>query len=399
MQQSKVYFKGLNGLRFFAAFLVLMQHAESNRSGFSLFNLANYTLFSSGASAVEFFFVLSGFLITYLLLEEEANSGTINVRNFYMRRVLRIWPLYYLVLIIGLLLIPAAIKIVNHGYTPTFPLTTAGLLFTLFLPNLVTSIWEVGYLTPLWSIGVEEQFYFFWAPLVKYFKKYAIAIFATIIVLRGIFYAYSAVNPPTVLTKFLFTLKFEAMSVGGLGAWLFYHFRERMMNMKIFNRGCQILFLSLIAVRLTCHNYLTQENTTWIGVAYSAIFGHFYSFLATNALFLWLILNTSSNPKTILTTNNKILNFLGNLSFGIYMYHSIVLLFVVLILKNILRTLSPLSATIALYAISSVLTFITAYLSYRLVESRFLSLKKAFEPKSSTVAAERNKDLEKAVGA
>jgi peptidoglycan/LPS O-acetylase OafA/YrhL len=98
-----------------------------------------------------------------------------------MRRVLRIWPLYYLVLIIGLLLMPVAIKILNHGYTPPLSLGKAGLLFNIFLPNLVTSIWKVGYLTPLWSIGVEEQFYFFWAPLVKYFRKYAIAIFAIII--------------------------------------------------------------------------------------------------------------------------------------------------------------------------------------------------------------------------
>jgi peptidoglycan/LPS O-acetylase OafA/YrhL len=208
--------------------------------------------------------------------------------------------------------------------------------------------------------------------------------------------------PPssTVLTEFLFTLKFEAMSLGGLGAWLFYHFRERLMKMKIFSLGCQLLFLALIAVRITCHRYLTEEDSTWIGVVYTAIFGHFYSFLATNALFLWLILNTSSNPKTILNTNNKVLDFLGNLSFGIYMYHTIVLLIAVIFMKNILRTLSPLSATIALYVVSGALTILTAYISYRLIESRFLflSLKSAFEPKGTSGGAGKTKGVEKAVG-
>lgn len=379
MQQAKVYFKGLNGLRFFAAFLVLMQHAESIREKYSLFNFADYTLFNSGTIAVEFFFVLSGFLITYLLLEEGTSTGTINIKHFYMRRVLRIWPLYYILLIIGLLLIPVAIKFLHIEYTSHFPVVTAGLLFVFFLPNLVESIWGAGFLTPLWSIGVEEQFYFFWAPLVKYFRKYAIAIFITIIVLRGLFYAYYAIHPPNAFLKFIFTLKFEAMGLGGLGAWFLYNFRERMMKAKIFSLGSQVLFLALIVIRITCHKYLTEEDTTWAGTIYIAVFGHFYSFLFTCVLFLWLILNTSSNPKTIFHTDNKMLNFLGNLSYGIYMYHGIVLFVTIIFLKNTLRALSPVTATITLYLVSGGVSILTAYISYRFIESRFLLLKKTFE--------------------
>ena len=194
MKQSKVYFKGLNGLRFFAAFLVLMQHAESIRLKYSLFNLSGYTLFNSGEIAVEFFFVLSGFLITYLLLEEEANTGSINIKHFYMRRVLRIWPLYYLILIIGLLLIPVVIKVLKIEYTAHFPFALASFLYVIFLPNLVTSLWGSSFLAPLWSIGVEEQFYFFWAPLVKYFKKYKIKVYTHTVNYRGQWEKYRAMG-------------------------------------------------------------------------------------------------------------------------------------------------------------------------------------------------------------
>lgn len=272
MKQSKVYFKGLNGLRFFAAFLVLMQHAESIRLKYSLFNLSGYTLFNSGEIAVEFFFVLSGFLITYLLLEEEANTGSINIKHFYMRRVLRIWPLYYLILIIGLLLIPVVIKVLKIEYTAHFPFALASFLYVIFLPNLVTSLWGSSFLAPLWSIGVEEQFYFFWAPLVKYFKKYAIAIFITIIALRLLFYAFYPISTSSKIIEFIHTLKFEAMSIGGLGAWLFYNYRQQMMKTPVFGIGCQILFFVLIVVRLTSHHYFIEESTTWIGSVYRAVF-------------------------------------------------------------------------------------------------------------------------------
>ncbi|QEC41955.1 acyltransferase family protein [Pseudobacter ginsenosidimutans] len=121
IHQPKTYFKGLNGLRFIAAFLVLMLHAELIRVKYGLFNLKDYSLFNCGHLAVEFFFVLSGFLITYLLLEEDRDTGTINIKSFYMRRVLRIWPLYYIILIIGLVLIPVAVRFMHIDYSFPFP--------------------------------------------------------------------------------------------------------------------------------------------------------------------------------------------------------------------------------------------------------------------------------------
>lgn len=388
MNQPKVYFKGLNGLRFFAAFLVVMFHAELIRLKYSLFNLNQFSIFNSGGIAVEFFFVLSGFLITYLLLTEFDSTGTVSIKHFYLRRILRIWPLYYLILIIGLLLLPIAIKVLGIEYTYHYPLGPAALLFTFFLPNLVLTIWGSSFLAPLWSIGVEEQFYFIWAPLVKYFKKYAVSIFIVIIALRIAFYAYYARFDQTseshyaIALKFIATLKFEAMSIGGLGAWLLYYSREKVMQLKIFNIGFQLLFFALIFIRLFFQNTLVHD-TGWVGAIYRSVFdSSVYSVLITNSIFLWLIINISCNPKTIINTDNKVFDFLGNISYGIYMYHSIVLFVVMIFMKNILRPLSPVASTLLLYIVAGGLTILTAYLSFRFIESKFLTLKKRFEPKA-----------------
>src|ERR1700744_123190 len=91
----KVYFKNLDGLRFIASFLVLVQHAYGFKKSYSDASPFVFSLFEeTGRMGVNLFFVLSGFLISYLLLMERDASGTVSYRNFYLRRVLRIWPLY-----------------------------------------------------------------------------------------------------------------------------------------------------------------------------------------------------------------------------------------------------------------------------------------------------------------
>lgn len=391
MKESGVYFKGLNGLRFFAAFLVLMMHGEMMRNNYNLFNLQGVTLFSSGAIAVEFFFVLSGFLITYLLLAEHAKTSTISIKHFYWRRVLRIWPLYYIVLILGMVVIPVASRYLHLDFDQPYPVVGGALLFAFFLPNLAVSLWGFNFIGPLWSIGVEEQFYFFWAPLMKYFKRYALQLFIGIIAIRFAFYAFThevkdAYEGTGLVVSFLRTLKFEAMAMGGLGAWLLFHHKERLMKQKVFSTGFQILLLSLIILRFTFHKTLVESDHV-AGIIYSALFNQFYSFLLLDGLFLWLILNVSSNASTIIRTENKVLNFLGNISYGIYMYHTIVLLAMIRVLQNVLRPLSPAVSTIVLYMLAGTCTVLVAWLSYRLIESRFLKLKNTFTPKGVKAAA------------
>ena len=164
-------FEGLNTLRFFAAFLVVMHHSEVIKLKNGIDNLEWLSLFRNGNNAVTFFFVLSGFLITYLLLKECGKTGKIRVRNFYLKRVLRIWPLYFLLVAIGTVALPAAFSILNIDYAMPYSLSQSWYYYVFFLPGLVTFFYGHHLLEPLWSIGVEEVFYLIWAPLFKINKR------------------------------------------------------------------------------------------------------------------------------------------------------------------------------------------------------------------------------------
>jgi peptidoglycan/LPS O-acetylase OafA/YrhL len=99
---GKIYFQGLDGLRAIAAILVVIGHIELVKKSFNLVNLQDgggpFYLYLGG-HAVTFFFVLSGFLITYLLIKEKENNNSISIKSFYWKRILRIWPVYYLLFV------------------------------------------------------------------------------------------------------------------------------------------------------------------------------------------------------------------------------------------------------------------------------------------------------------
>ena len=124
-------FNGLNSLRFIAALFVLMHHSETIKRKNGLNNLEWLGLFRNGGNAVTFFFVLSGFLITYLLLKEQDNTGEIKIKTFYLKRILRIWPLYFLIVLIGFIIMGVIYPWMYHQVYFDFP-PWKGLLFFLF---------------------------------------------------------------------------------------------------------------------------------------------------------------------------------------------------------------------------------------------------------------------------
>ncbi|MEG0929911.1 acyltransferase family protein, partial [Algoriella sp.] len=102
-----LHFPNLNALRAIAALLVLIHHTEQIKNSFNLDSFWNVPFFNViGKLGVVLFFVLSGFLITYLLLNEEKNTNKINVKRFYFRRVLKIWPLYYFIIFLSYFVFP-----------------------------------------------------------------------------------------------------------------------------------------------------------------------------------------------------------------------------------------------------------------------------------------------------
>jgi peptidoglycan/LPS O-acetylase OafA/YrhL len=160
---ERVYFPELDGLRFVAFMMVYLFHGGVPPALFArLVGSKVAAVFrDNGGYGVQLFFILSGYLITSLLLREEARYGRIALRAFWVRRILRIWPLYYLVLLIGFFLLPA---IDGHWGTPGYSsmLRIHFLAFVAFLGNwtmaLVAPI-AYDWLSVLWSVCVEEQFY------------------------------------------------------------------------------------------------------------------------------------------------------------------------------------------------------------------------------------------------
>jgi len=173
--KTKIFFANLDGLRFFSFFGVFLFHFYK-----SLFDNIKETypavyevgefLFQNGSLGVNFFFVLSGFLITFLLIKERELTSKINIKNFYVRRILRIWPLYYICLIIGFIIYPFVNKLsgiyLEEVANPWYYVFFAANFDMMVLsqdpePNIPTAIT----LSVLWSVAVEEQFYLMW-PLI-----------------------------------------------------------------------------------------------------------------------------------------------------------------------------------------------------------------------------------------
>ncbi|MEO8358608.1 MAG: acyltransferase [Vicinamibacteria bacterium] len=214
-----VVFPHLDGLRFFCFLSVFFFHAFYTESK-AIAQSEPYRFvrhfFRNGDLGVSFFFVLSGFLITYLLLEEKGRFGKIHIAYFYMRRVLRIWPLYFACVGFGFLVFPLLKTLA--GVQPQE--TANPLMYMLFLGNfdvIRNGLPDAGILGVLWSVAVEEQFYLAW-PLLLAAVSFGRELWILLAVLAGSV-AFRAVETNTfVLTFHTFGMVGD-MAIGGLAAY------------------------------------------------------------------------------------------------------------------------------------------------------------------------------------
>ncbi|MBK7668007.1 MAG: acyltransferase [Sphingobacteriaceae bacterium] len=372
-KDEHIYFRGLNGLRFFAAIAVVITHIEliKYQSGFSNIWKENMLVFELGSLGVIFFFVLSGFLITYLLMQEKAVKQTVAVKKFYIRRILRIWPMYYLVVLLGFLVLPNIHfidnpylnKLLDANFTPNF------ILYLLFLPNLAFATFAaVPHIGQTWSIGVEEQFYLLWPLIVKHSKnvlKALLMVIGILIVLKVIVLVLCKQIPDSsalkIIKPFLAMTKMESMAIGGIGAYYLFNGNEKIK--WLMNNGLMISAV-IVIVGLV---YFTPP------IIQDAIY------LVYSVLFLVIILNVSSNPKSIFKLENRMFKMLGNISYGIYMYHLIVIAFVFAGLNYFgMEINDSFISQLMVYSLTIIITIFVSILSYSYFEKRFLNLKHKF---------------------
>lgn len=365
------FFEGLNALRFFAAFFVVMHHAETIKKKNGLFDFEWLGLFRNGGNAVIFFFVLSGFLITYLLLQENSKTGIISISNFYLKRMLRIWPLYFLLVAIGAIILPVLISALNINYDMPYYFGQVWYYFLFFVPGLVTFYFGHHLLEPLWSIGVEEVFYLIWAPLFRVFKDknilvllFSVIVIMILLLLLDLFW----IKIP-VFSYLVNTFSFEAMAVGGLGAYFVFNRSSPISELFIFSKLFQLFIFTVLAVFLLFHTNI--NNAIWNIVFKTPIISEFF----IDFLFLYLIIGVSLAKNCILKFNNKTLSYLGEISYGIYMYHMLVIFGLMLFLKKYFATMHPIVFTIFFYLMVTIIVITVSAISKKIFENKFLQLK------------------------
>lgn len=354
--EKGLYFKGLNGIRAIAALAVVISHINNRLDYFYLPKLPLLDLANFG---VTIFFTLSGFLITYLLLEEKEKTGTIALRKFYWRRVLRIWPLYFLYLLLVVF------------FNDPFQLNWSILFFVFMIPNFRNSFKETININPgnhnltymighYWSLGVEEQFYLFWPLLVRKLKR--ILIFA--IVFPILFILFKLVlkvthSPEYVITFFHYT-RLGCLVIGGLGAYLLK-----------FNYTKIISYFINPFIEVFCWVFLIIILFNQFHIA--SLIDHEIVAVVT----LGIILNQIKKDKPIINLEKQSFDFLGKISFGLYVFNPFVIYLTSMVI-NTMKINNLVIKYVMIYMISLLFLIVIAYCSYQFFERKFLKLKNRY---------------------
>jgi peptidoglycan/LPS O-acetylase OafA/YrhL len=382
-QNNKIYFSNLDGLRFLAFLSVFISHSALFLGFYSetfFFTKLKQLFLVQGDLGVNFFFVLSGFLITYLLFQEKKKTGGINLPNFHMRRVLRIIPLYFIVVILGFFIFPILASLVGGNFPfATDPSLSKLPWFIFFLSNIYMSFQSAGspILAVLWAISVEEQFYFLW-PLALKTSHRKIAFWIIGIILSSFIFSLFFVNNYDLFHYFTISV----MSALGVGALLAYSveylpkIKERFVKMS----RTKIIILYIFTFALIPFKGALPDIAKggWYVFLY-ALIPLLFSFL-----FALIIAEQNYSENSFWkASRRKLFTSLGKISYGLYAYH-LVAFFLVLLLMKIIG-ISTLYTSIPLYIIVIIATFLLTILlsslSYRFIEKKFLLLKEKYSHK------------------
>jgi peptidoglycan/LPS O-acetylase OafA/YrhL len=360
---ERFYRPELDVLRFFAFLGVFIFHAAPRTMDF--YNAAGYPhwlssllipMFGAGAYGVDLFFALSAYLITSLLLRERAATGALDLRGFYLRRILRIWPLY--LAFVAFAAIAGALIPEQHlpmRYVLGYSLLAGNWIYVFYgLP--------ASFAIPLWTVSIEEQFYLAWPlALRKASVRTMAAIALLLLVVANVWRVWLAIfAAPVERIEYNTFTRLDPIAFGILIA-LFGH------KLPSFTRPQRVALLcggivTWIAVYAFTVTSPTLKFTTW-----RMAVGHPFTALASAAVLLSVL--GSQHP----FLRNSVLLYLGKISYGLYVLHE----FAHFCAIRLVHASRPLTV-FAQSMVGLALTILLAAASYRWLESPFLRLKERF---------------------
>jgi peptidoglycan/LPS O-acetylase OafA/YrhL len=324
-----------------------------------------------GSLAVSVFFVLSGFLITWLLLRESESTDRVSLRNFYLRRTLRIFPAFYVFWIVCI--VAAWYRFARFSWGE--PIASLFYMGDYYSALSATNVHQIMGIT--WSLGVEEKFYLLWpVAFALWFRNPRKLFRFTVFFIAGI-WVYRAIAAlwfplPDHYLHYAFESRLDTILYGCALALAFKLGKIEPLLRAVDKVKVLPFLLTFVLVRVAL-----LEHHVSLPVFY--IFGFpLISLLVMVLLIQFVFLGALRGWGWL---DHPSLRFLGRISYSLYLYHIVVIATVEFYFMPALR----LRWAIPIMYLGSVAV---AYTSYRLVEQPFLRLKSRFEP-NSTARAER----------
>jgi peptidoglycan/LPS O-acetylase OafA/YrhL len=367
MNTERKYFASIELLRFVCAFLIIIFHAfygwKNNYNYPDVITNFQGELTSAGILidnaihnlnlCVDVFFLISGFVITHILLSEKEKKGSINLKKFFISRVFRILPLYYFAL--------ALTPIYNYFFHEPEP---DYLKFIFGMGNFeIIKAWSAATVNPMWTLGIELQFYVAIALAIAFIPRQHLYKFFTFFILCCIVYRVSIFHSDNWWMKvYMHTLSRADVIAFGCIIALYYH-NNPDFKMQI------PLYVRVVIYCCFAYVYVHEDNGVIDSIFLVSVKKYFYS-----SVIIFGFLNYLFNPNALFTiTDDSPLKKLGNLSYGIYLFN---ILAVSLVIKFFQEY--KYDNMIIFYVAVMFLTLIITLISRNLIEKPFLKLKENY---------------------
>jgi peptidoglycan/LPS O-acetylase OafA/YrhL len=360
---SRFYRPELDVLRFFAFLMVFFSHVWPPRATAIVTRLGVPSsvirgFINAGALGVFVFFMLSSYLITELLVREKKKTGTIHIKAYYMRRTLRIWPLYFLFL---------GMAVVVGLVVPFFRLPGKEVAMMLLLSGnwyFAQHGWVISFVNHLWSISVEEQFYLVWPLFLKLGGQRTLRAGCVALIAMSFASMFFLAHRGSLANPAIFVNSFALCCFFALGGMMALWVHGRVPTLALPIRGLLMVFGIVL---FTVAAAVCRIHDMAVISAGRVMAG--YLLTCIGCLLVFFAFLGAKVPRW-----GSVLVYLGKISYGLYVFHLLCLIMTGWFEKNVLHHEHwPLS-----FPFTFLLTVLCAGLSYRFVESPFLKFKDRF---------------------